>query len=189
MPLAVISLFYPGAEIMPVFAIKPVSATPEHIAALSDLLIETVASGGSVSFMHPLERQEAMSFWRNAFASAAQDERIILGAFDGYRLAGTVSLLLIQAANQLHRAEIGKLMTAVNYRGQGIATLLMQAAESMALDHGRTHLMLDTATDGGAAPLYVKLGFSLAGEIPDFALKPHGGLTGTLFFWKRLSVG
>lgn len=173
---------------MPFFVIKPVSATPENIAALSDLLIETVASGGSVSFMHPLERQEATDFWRNAFASAAQGERFILGAYEGDRLAGTVSLFLIQAANQLHRAEIGKLMTSVNYRGQGVATLLMQSAETMALEHGRTHLMLDTATDGGAAPLYERLGFTLAGEIPNFALKPHGGLTGTLFFWKSLSA-
>jgi hypothetical protein len=26
----------------------------------------------------------------------------------------------------------------------------------------------------------------LTGEIPDYAYKPHGGLTGTLVFWKRI---
>jgi hypothetical protein len=26
----------------------------------------------------------------------------------------------------------------------------------------------------------------LTGEIPDYALKPHGGLSGTLIYWKRL---
>ena len=173
---------------MSVFVIKPISATPEHIAALSDLLIATVAGGGSVSFMHPLEHEEAERFWKQALASAEQGERIILGAFDGEVLAGTVSLFLIQAANQLHRAEIGKLMTAVDYRGQGIATLLMRAAEVQALQHGRTHLLLDTATDGGAAALYEKLGFKQVGEIPNFALKPHGGLTGTLLFLKALGA-
>lgn len=171
---------------MSVFVIKPITATPDHIAALSDLLIATVAGGGSVSFMHPLERDEAERFWKHALACAVQGERIILGAFEGEVLAGTVSLFLIQAANQLHRAEIGKLMTAMDYRGQGVATLLMQAAEAKALEHGRTHLLLDTATEGGAAALYDRLGFKLVGEIPDFALKPHGGLTGTLFFWKPL---
>ncbi|TIO56615.1 MAG: GNAT family N-acetyltransferase, partial [Mesorhizobium sp.] len=38
----------------------------------------------------------------------------------------------------------------------------------------------------GAGGLYEKLGFSLTGEIPDYALKPHGGLTGTLIYWKRI---
>jgi hypothetical protein len=32
------------------------------------------------------------------------------------------------------------------------------------------------------------MGFTLTGEIPDYALKPHGGLTGTLIFWKRIGA-
>ncbi|MEA3123667.1 MAG: hypothetical protein QOD67_686, partial [Caballeronia sp.] len=32
------------------------------------------------------------------------------------------------------------------------------------------------------------LGFTLAGEIPDYALKPHGGLTGTKIYWKRIGA-
>ena len=47
--------------------------------------------------------------------------------------------------------------------------------------------MLDTASDEGAAGLYEGLGYRFAGEIPDFALKPHGGLTGTRLYWKRLA--
>jgi ribosomal protein S18 acetylase RimI-like enzyme len=46
--------------------------------------------------------------------------------------------------------------------------------------------MLDTASDGGAARLYERHGFVFAGEIPDFALKPQGGLTGTRLYWKRI---
>ena len=33
-----------------------------------------------------------------------------------------------------------------------------------------------------------KAGYTLAGEIPDYALKPHGGLTGTLVYWKRIGA-
>jgi ribosomal protein S18 acetylase RimI-like enzyme len=55
------------------------------------------------------------------------------------------------------------------------------------LENGRSLLVLDTATEDGAAGLYERLGFTLAGEIPGYALKPHGGLTGTLIYWKRLS--
>jgi hypothetical protein len=37
--------------------------------------------------------------------------------------------------------------------------------------------------------LYERLGFTLTGEIPHDALKPHGGLTGTLIYWKRIAGG
>lgn len=171
---------------MAVFQIRPVSSSPMHFIMLCNLLIETVASGGSVGFMHPLAREDAEGFWRGALRSVTQNERIILGAFDGDRLAGTVSLVLVQAHNQTHRAEISKLMTSVDYRGQGVATLLMQAAEELALKHDRMHLMLDTASDSNAVSLYEKLGFERVGEVPDFALNPFGKLTGTIFYWKAL---
>ncbi|MCF7644923.1 GNAT family N-acetyltransferase [Bacillus subtilis] len=172
---------------MTVFSIRPVSSTPAQLTMLCNLLIETVASGGSVSFLHPLEPADAENFWRDVLESADQGERIILGAYDGERLAGTVSLVLVQTPNQPHRAEISKLMTSVDYRGQGVATLLMQAAEALARDHKRTHLVLDTASDSNAVSLYEKLGFLRAGEIPDFALNPFGELTGTIIFWKNLN--
>ena len=74
----------------------------------------------------------------------------------------------------------------MSHRGQGVATALARAAEAEAVARGRSLLVLDTATDGGAAALYERLGFTRAGEIPDYALKPHGGLTGTLIYWKRV---
>lgn len=166
--------------------IRALHASPVMRAMLGDLLIETVANGGSVSFMHPLAREEADAFWNNALAAADLNKRIVLGAFDGDMLAGTVTLLLDCPPNQPHRGEIAKMMTRMSYRGRGIATALMHAAEKLAVAHKRTLLVLDTATDGGAAGLYEKLGFTLSGEIPDYALKPHGGLTGTLIYWKRI---
>jgi GNAT superfamily N-acetyltransferase len=128
----------------------------------------------------------AEAFWSDALVAATRDERIVLGAWDGEMLVGTVTLLLDCPPNQPHRAEIAKLMTCFSHRGRGVAALLMQAAEDLAVKRGRTLLVLDTATDGGASTLYERLGFTLAGEIPDYALKPHGGLTGTKIYWKRI---
>lgn len=166
--------------------IKAVSASPEVRSMLTDLLVETVASGGSVSFMHPLEPATAGRFWDGALAAAARGERVVLGAWDDGAIVGTVTLLLDCPPNQPHRAEIAKMMTRPHYRGRGIATALMRAAETMAVERGRTLLVLDTATEDGASKLYERLGFTLAGEIPDYAYKPHGGLTGTLVYWKRI---
>ncbi len=168
------------------FNIVPLEKSTQTVSDLADLIIETVANGGSVSFMHPLPVADAAAFWEHSLDAAARGERVILGIYDGAVLAGTVTLLLQCPPNQPHRAEIAKLMTRVRYRGKGIARALMVAAEQLAIKHGRTLLTLDTATDGGAARLYEGLGFHTAGEIPGFALKPHGGLTGTIIFWKQI---
>lgn len=34
----------------------------------------------------------------------------------------------------------------------------------------------------------VTLGYTLSGIIPDYALKPHGGLTATMVYWKRIDA-
>jgi ribosomal protein S18 acetylase RimI-like enzyme len=94
--------------------------------------------------------------------------------------------LLDLAPNQPHRAEIAKMMTRISHRHRGIATALLRAAERAAIERGRWHLVLDTAVDEGASGLYERLGFKLSGIIPEYALRPHGGLTGTMIYWKRL---
>lgn len=168
------------------FDIAVLTGQPQVISALTDLLIEIVANGGSVSFMHPLLPEKARSFWESSFASADRGERVVLGAFEDGELIGTVTLLLDCPPNQPHRAEIAKLMTRVNRRGQGIARNLVLTAERIAVERGRTLLNLDTAADEGAAGFYERLGFQKAGEIPDYAYKPHGGLTATIIYWKRI---
>lgn len=171
---------------LPAPRIEPLADDPAIRAALADLLIETVAAGGSVTFMHPLTRAEAEAFWAGSLASAARGERIVYGAFVGDALVATLTLLLASPQNQPHRAELAKMMTRVAFRGGGLALALIRRAEQDATAAAKTLLMLDTATDGGAAGLYEKAGFTFAGEIPDYALKPHGGLTGACFYWKRL---
>jgi hypothetical protein len=168
--------------------IAPLTDQPDIRSALSELLLETVASGGSVSFMHPLSVDVADAFWRDSLAAASRGERIVLGAFDGDNLVATVTLLLNLPPNQPHRAEIAKMMTRLSHRHRGIASALMRAAENLALERGRSLLVLDTAVDEGASGLYEKLGFNLTGIIPDYAVRPHGGLTGTMIYWKKIAA-
>jgi len=168
--------------------IAPLTDDLPHIRrALSELLVETVAGGGSVSFMHPLPLEMADAFWRDSLAAAARGDRVVLGALDGETVVATVTLLLGLPPNQPHRAEIAKMMTKVSHRHRGIASRLMHAAEQIAIERGRTLLVLDTAVDDGASGLYERLGLKLTGIIPDYALKPHGGLTGTMIYWKRIA--
>lgn len=173
---------------LPAVRIEPLADTPEIRTALAELLIETVAAGGSVSFMHPLSRSDAEAFWAGSLSAAGRGERTVYGAFVEGRLAATLTLLLACPPNQPHRAELAKMMTRASSRGRGLATALIRRAEADAAAAGKTLLMLDTAADGGAAGLYEKAGFTFGGSIPDYALKPHGGLTGTLYYWKRLGA-
>jgi len=156
------------------------------IAELADLLVETVAAGGSVNFLHPLSKQMAEAFWRNALSAADRGERIVLGARAAGMLVSTASVRLDSPPNAQHRAEVTKVMTRVAFRNRGIARALMLEVERAAAARGRTLLTLDTARDDGAAGFYERLGYELAGVIPDYASKPHGGLTDAIFYWKRI---
>jgi ribosomal protein S18 acetylase RimI-like enzyme len=173
--------------VQPAIHIAELHSDPDVIARLSDILVETVASGGSVSFMHPLAPEVAAAFWTKSLNAADAGERVVLGALEDGELVGTVTLHLDCPPNQPHRGEIAKMMTRVSRRGRGIARALMLEAERIARERGRTLLTLDTGTEDGAGIFYEKLGFVKAGVIPDFALKPYGGLQGTIIYWKRLS--
>jgi ribosomal protein S18 acetylase RimI-like enzyme len=166
--------------------ISRLTATPETIATLSEILIEVVANGGSVSFMHPLSPDTAAEFWARSLACADAGRRVVLGATINGAMAGTVTLDLDTPQNQPHRADIAKLMTRLRHRGHGVARGLMLEAEAIAVAKGRRLLTLDTAEEDGAAGLYEALGYEFAGAIPGYAYKPLGGLTATLIYFKKI---
>ena len=62
----------------------------------------------------------------------------------------------------------------------------MREAERIAAARGRILITLDTAAEDGAAGFYECLGYCRAGEIPDYAYKPHGGLVATILYYKRI---
>lgn len=85
--------------------IVPLHSSPQVIAALADILVETVANGGSVSFMHPLAPEVANAFWAKSLAAADAGERVVSGAMEDGELVGTVTLHLDCPPNQPHRGE------------------------------------------------------------------------------------
>jgi GNAT superfamily N-acetyltransferase len=172
---------------VPAVEVVALRSSPEVIAALADVLVETVASGGSVSFMHPLPAERARRFWTDSLAAASRGERVVLGARRDGRLVATVTLHLDCPENQPHRGEIAKLLVRRSARGRGIARRLMERAESEARAEGKTLLVLDTVTGGEAERLYRRLGWQSVGVIPGYALWPRGGLCSTTFFYRDLA--
>lgn len=115
-----------------------------------------------------------------------QGERILLAAFDGSRLIGTVQIVLSTPPNQPHRADVAKLLVHRSARGKGVAKLLMQVVEESSLRAGKTLLVLDTVTGSVAEKLYKDLGWTVVGVIPDYALYPDGRFCDTTVFYRKL---
>jgi GNAT superfamily N-acetyltransferase len=156
-----------------------------EIQGLSDVLIDCVEGGASVSFMLPMTRAKAETFWRNAAAGVARGERVVLSAEDETGIVGTVQIILAQPENQPHRGDLAKMLVHRRARRRGIGEALLVAAERSALDAGKTLLVLDTASDD-AERLYARQGWQRCGIIPNYALFPDGRPCATTYFFKSL---
>jgi GNAT superfamily N-acetyltransferase len=162
------------------------SASDAEIDQLADVLIDCVEGGASVSFMLPMTRETAERFWRQVADGVARGERALLVAEDDEGICGTVQLVLDLPENQPHRADLAKMLVHRRARRHGLGARLMQGAEEMARDCGRTLLVLDTVTGGDAERLYTRLGWTRVGEIPRYALMPDGPFCSTTVFYRDL---
>lgn len=157
-----------------------------EIEELADVLIDCVEGGASVSFMLPLSRERAVSFWRKVAEGVAAGNRVLIVAEDAQGLCGTVQLIFDLPENQPHRGDLAKMLVRRRARRQGLGAALMRAAEAAAMECGKTLLVLDTVTDGDASRLYERLGWVRVGEIPEYALFPNGGFCGTTVYYRRI---
>ena len=157
-----------------------------QLDALAAVLHDCVAGGASVGYMWPFSHEDARAAFDAWAADVEQERRLILAAFAGGALVGTVQVVLAVPPNQPHRGEIAKLLVHRSARGRGVARLLMDRAEAEARAEGRTLLVLDAVTGGAAARLYARIGWTTVGVIPDYALYPDGRRCDTTVFWKAL---
>lgn len=155
---------------------------------LAKILRACVDAGAAVSFLPPLTEAVAREFWHRAAALVAAGNRLILGAWSGGVLAGTVTLDLASQSNQPHRAEITKLLVHPAFRRQGLAKALMARAEEEARRLGRRLLTLDTRAGELAERLYREWGWREAGRIPGNTLDADGTERDTVLFYKRLDA-
>jgi GNAT superfamily N-acetyltransferase len=155
------------------------------LRALAHLLVDAVESGAAVSFLAPLTLERAEDWWRKT-VSASHSGAIFLVARDAEGIAGTVQLHPAWAPNQPHRAEITKLLVHRRSRRTGLGARLMQAIEEEARRAGLGLLTLDAKRGAAAEHLYRRIGWSLAGTIPGYALDPDGTPHDAVIFYKEL---
>lgn len=171
------------------FVIRALQTIGEReLEGLSNVLIDCVEGGASVSFMLPMTREKADKFWRKVADGVARGERIVIVAeeTDG-TIIGTVQVILDVPENQPHRGDIAKMLVHSRARRRGIGAKLLSTAEQSAADAGKTVLVLDTVTDSDAYHMYIRQGWQRVGEIPDYALFPDGRYCATTYFYKFLN--
>ena len=151
---------------------------------LVHLLCDCVDDGASIGFIAPLSKAEAIGYWESIESDLTVGSKVIFLAQDNDQLMGTVQLSLCQKKNGIHRAEVEKLMVHTNARGKGIGKALMLALENKAKNLQRSLLVLDTRKGDIASNLYESIGYTFAGEIPEFASNSKGGFDSTIYYYK-----
>jgi GNAT superfamily N-acetyltransferase len=178
----------PGNEMQSAIQIRCLQTICDReIQGLSDVLIDCVEGGASVSLMFPMSRAKAETFWHNMSASVARGERVVIAAEDpAGTIVGTVQVILNQPENQPHRGDVAKMLVHRRARRRGVGTALLAAAERSALRAGKTLLVLDTVTGSDGERLYARQGWERCGQIPNYALWPDGRPCATTIFFKFL---
>jgi len=154
-----------------------------HAPELAALLVDAVSDGASLGFMQTLTLERAAYYWHDLAKEPAG--RLVLVAEDATGIAGTVTLTPLPGEHQPHRAEVGKMIVLRRARGRGLGNALMIAAEQEAQALGRTLLTLLTRDGSAAERLYLRLGWSKAGVIPEDSLRPDGEPCAAAIYFKR----
>ena len=175
----------PAAERIEIRRLQPAEIRAE-LDRLAAVLLDCVEGGASVSYMAPFTHEQAREAFDGFAAEVEGGRRLLLAAFEGTDLVGTVQVILAVPPNQPHRAEIAKLLVRRSARRRGVARRLMERAEKEAQTEGKTLLVLDTVTGDGGERLYETMGWTRVGVIPGYALYPDGRPCDTTVFWKSV---
>jgi len=156
------------------------------LRSLAALLVDAVDSGAAVSFIS-LTQAESEDWWRRQLANPASGA-IHLVARDAEGIAGSVQVHPSWAPNQPHHADVSKLIVHRRARKHGLGAQLMAAVEREASAAGFRLLVLDSRRGDAGERLYRRLGWTVVGTIPRFALDTDGRtLHDTVVFYKELA--
>ncbi len=169
-------------------SILPADDVERRVRELAVLLHACVHAGASINFVMPYSEEDAAAFWTRKVLPAMRDgTRVVWVAERDGRIVGSVQLSTDTPPNQLHRAEVTKLLVHPDFRRRGIARALMVELEHLAERLGRSLITLDTRTGDQAEMLYAALGYRTVGVIPDWCRDTvTDRLDPTTIMYKRL---
>jgi len=178
-----------GERKMSTIAIEALTADQIRTNALQDLcelVRDAVASGASVGWVAVPSELEAANYWYGVADQVQSGAIVLLVARAPLQVIGTVQLHLSARPNGAHRAEVARLLVHTSARRRGVGAALMRAIEEEALQRRVSLLVLDTRTGDPSQQLYEKIGYILAGIIPNYARGTAGTLEPTSIMYKEI---
>lgn len=161
----------------------------QHLDELIDVLQDAVNAGASIGFYPPpLPADEARDYWEGIIDSVDKGPRKVIAALVDGCIVGSVQLTPETRRNQLHRADVQKLMVHRQHRNQGIGQALIQRLDDEAKALGLKLLVLDVVEGAPAERLYQRQGYVVAGRIPQYAISAEGVLETTVYYYKLLDA-
>lgn len=157
-----------------------------QLAALVDLLWDAVDAGASLGFLPPLADDEARAYWRSLLPELERGSRVLLAAFVGERLVGSVQLALSPWPSSPYRAEVQKLFVTTSLKGRGIGKLLLRSVHEAARQRGRSLLILNARLGDPAERFYRGQGYRQAGIIPGYSLGAAGERCDNLIMYREI---
>ncbi|MFB4391531.1 MULTISPECIES: GNAT family N-acetyltransferase [unclassified Pseudomonas] len=154
---------------------------------LVELLLDAVRNGASVGFLDDIDEGQAGRYFDEVKTRLVSGELLLWVVAQGQEVLASVQLGLCLKPNGLNRAEVQKLLVHSRARRRGLGQQLMKALEQAARQQRRGMLYLDTEAGSEAEAFYRALGYSKAGEIPDYACGPSGVYRATALYYKVLA--
>ena len=169
---------------------------PMHVAVLSAsdaqqyrALMLHAYEHAADAFTSTLEERarEPESWWIGRIADPT-GMAVAFGAFAGIELVGAVALEFSAKPKTKHKALLIGMYVLPDWRGNGAARALLQAAIDRCRSRGDIHVMQLTVTDGNepAIALYRSVGFEPFGTEP-MAIRTAAGFRSKVHMWLDLS--
>ncbi|MGB7390850.1 GNAT family N-acetyltransferase [Marinomonas sp.] len=159
-----------------------------YLNDLVELLCDAVDSGAPIGFLPPLSEPEAKAYWLSINEELQVNSRQVLLVREEDKIVGSVQIAMSPKANALHRCDVEKLMVHTEARENGLGSILMQGVERVAASMQRQLLILEVRSDDIAHNMYVKLGFTPFGEVPNYTRSANGALHNSTFFFKEIEL-
>ncbi|MND84238.1 Acetyltransferase [compost metagenome] len=163
-----------------------VESFPHYRQGLVELLFDAVRQGASIGFMADLDTQQADHYFDEVKTGLANGNLVLLTVVNEEQVVASVQLALCQKPNGLNRAEVQKLLVRESVQRRGMGQQLMHAVELTARQYKRGLLYLDTEAGSPAEEFYRSMGYTRAGQIPDYACGPDGHYRPTALYYKTL---
>ncbi len=152
---------------------------------LEGYALHPVAFTASVAEREPFP----MTWWEGRVKDGDAAEEIVVGAFDGERLAGVAGLQFEQRTKTRHKALLYGMYVHADYAHQGIGRRLVTAVLDEARQRAGVRIVTLTVTEGNreAVALYEKCGFTSFGVEP-FAIALDDGYAAKVHMWLDLQA-